>query len=241
MLNNKWMIPAARLGAAVSLLAILGASPAHAQFDGGAPGAAGGSDAQQGGMAGSAGASSPGFEGQPDTEPFYQAAVARAKKKGPHSLSYAASLLDLGMHYNRAGRFIDASRVLNQSLILIDGGILKPSSKATLAKEDTITTSQSDGVASATMHRVPKPYEEFMETLLPALIGAEVGAHQFKQAEAHIKRLIAMPATNPVSGKLNLAQAYSQYAIVLRATNRAALAKQYEKKAEDIHNSFTPL
>ncbi len=200
----------------------------------------GGIEHHEGSGAGGSG-SIPGSQGQPDTDAFYRAELEKSKKKGLRTIAYVNGLLNLGMHYNRVNKFADASRVLQEAIALVDSGVIKPSSKETLAKQSTMTVHEGNGVSSATINAVPKPYEELMQNLLPALISAESGSAQYKQAEIHIKRLIALASTDPVSAKLNLMSAYRQYAEVLRKTHRTAEAKVYEQKADTINKSFKPL
>jgi hypothetical protein len=155
--------------------------------------------------------------------------------------TYIGALLDLGMHYNRGDQFARASQILTQALQLVDSGVLKPSSKEARQDRPPQVETQENGTVSTTSINPLRPYEELMDNLLPALIEAQIGASQYAPAESTIKRLIASTGSNEVSHKLNLEFAYSRYATVLRKLNRLAEANQYQRKADEIHNSFRPL
>lgn len=170
----------------------------------------------------------------------FEKIVRDAKVKyGIRSKQYIGSLMELGMYYNRHDRFVDAQRVLTEGLKLIDSGVVKPSPKT--PELPPIVQTHGDGTVSATNVNPRKPYEEMMENLLPALVQAEIATKNYKLAETHIKRQIALSAQNEVTGKLNLISAYTAYASLLRKLGRAAEAKSYEQKADAINKSFTPL
>jgi tetratricopeptide (TPR) repeat protein len=189
-----------------------------------------------GGEAGSA----PGSLGMDEQgESAFQRLVNNAKKQGLQSTEYAGALMQLGMYYNRCARYADAVRVLSQALAIVDRGALRPTPP--FKEKPPLVQEHPGGVVSATNVNPPTPYEDFMANLLPALFSAEIQSSKYVPAEAHIKRLIQMRAPNDVMQKLNLMQAYSSYADLLRKTGRATQAAQYEKKADDINKSFKPL
>jgi hypothetical protein len=202
------------------------AAPAFAQNDQAPEGAAAGSSA------GSAGID------DNDDKPFTNA-VRKAALKGHHSSEYIDSLVELGMHYNRQGHAVDATKVLSQALSIIDSGAMKPAPAN--RRPDSITVEQKGEVTSGRVNRTPTPYEDTLSNLLPALVEAEISAGQLKQAETHVKRLIHTPAHDQVSGKVNLMSAYRRYAEILRKQHRTAQANEYDKKADDINHSFKGL
>lgn len=181
---------------------------------------------------------SPGME---DTEAVYSSMVRAAARKGKTSREYIGSLLGLGMHYNRANRFRDASRTLRQALQIIDSGALKPAPTAERKPEKIIERHHPNGVVSAEVVRTPYPYEEMMQELLPQLITAELGANELTIVEGHIKRLIALKGPNGVADKLSLMSAYAGYAELMRKRNRPKEAAIYDRKVDDINKSFKPL
>ena len=182
-----------------------------------------------------------GSEGMPDTEQVYSAIVKKSLRKGRNSKEYIGSLLGLGMHYNRANRFQDASRTLKQALAIIDGGAMKPSPTKERTPEKIIERHHPGGVVSAEVVRTPYPYEEMMQELLPQLITAELGANELTIAEVHIKRLIATKGPNGVADKLGLMSAYASYAELMRKRKRPKEAEIYQRKVDEINSSFTPL
>ncbi len=196
------------------------------------------SDGSPGGMPG---ASSEGSEGMPDTESFYSTSVAKALKKGRHSLDYISSLLALGMHYNRSGKFAQASRTLRNALAIVDAGALKPTPPSARRPEKIIETNHGDGTVSAEIVRVPMPYEETLQELLPQLISAELEANELNIVEAHIKRLIALQGANQVTDQLALMSAYTSYSQLMRKRHRNKEADEYQRKADQINASFKPL
>jgi hypothetical protein len=188
-----------------------------------------------------AGVSVSGSEGMPDTEQVYAAFVKKGLRKGRNSKEYIGSLLGLGMHYNRANRFQDASKTLKQALAIIDGGAMKPSPTAERKPEKIIERQHPGGVVSAEVVRTPYPYEEMMQELLPQLISAELGANELTNAEVHIKRLLAVKGANEVSDKLALMSAYASYAELMRKRKRPKEAEMYQRKVDEINSSFKPL
>ncbi|HEY9787371.1 MAG TPA: hypothetical protein V6D17_18420, partial [Candidatus Obscuribacterales bacterium] len=165
------------------------------------------------------------------------------ESRGKRSRAYIDALVNLGMHYNRTERFRDASRVLQQALSLADSGVLKPTPPQNRVPERVVEIkgNQNDGVVGAQVIRQSLPYEEVMEGLLPQLITAEIGANQLMAAETHVKRLIKLAGTNPVTSKLNLMSAYTSYAQILRKLHRHKEADAYQRKADDINRSFIPM
>jgi tetratricopeptide (TPR) repeat protein len=172
-------------------------------------------------------------------EPAFLRLLNAAKKKGPRSLQYIGGLMELGMYYNRVNRFEDATRVLTQALAIVDSGAVKPSPKT--APVPPLVQHHPGGVVSATNMNPPKPYEELMQNLMPALVQAEMNSGRMAQAESHIKRMIALAASDPVSGKLNLMSAYTAYAELCRKQGREREAAAYQKKADDINATFIGL
>jgi tetratricopeptide (TPR) repeat protein len=172
-------------------------------------------------------------------EPAFQRVVKQASKYGLRSVEYAGALTELGLYYNRCGRYADAARVLGQALQIVDRGAVHPTPP--FKEKPPLVEHHPGGVVSATNVNPPTPYEDLLSNLLPALFSAEVESGKYPQAEAHIKRLIAMRSPNDVMQKLNLMQAYSVYAKLLRKTGRTAQANEYEKKADAINKSFKPL
>lgn len=187
--------------------------------------------------------SSAGSAGMPDVPEFYEKEVARAARKGKRSQAYIGSLIALGMHYNRAGRYEKASSTLNQALAIIDSGALKPMPAKARIPDRIVETRTGDTVSAQNIHQ-PLPYEETLQELWPQLATAEVGANQLAAAEIHIKRWIKFntsSSVNPVADKLGMMSAYSQYAELLRRTHRSKEAKEYQRKADEINSSFVPL
>jgi tetratricopeptide (TPR) repeat protein len=192
------------------------------------------------GSAGGEAGSAPGSAGMDEEgESAFQRVVNDAKKHGSQSTQYAGALVQLGMYYNRCARYADAVRVLSEALAIVDRGALRPTPP--FKERPPLVQQHPGGVVSATNVNPPTPYEDFMANLLPALFTAEIESGKYVPAEAHIKRLIQMRAPNDVMQKLNLMQAYSSYADLLRRTGRATQAAEYEKKAADINKSFKPL
>lgn len=212
----------------------------NAQQGGGMPGSDGADGMPgAGGVDGMPGSSegSPGMDEQ--GEPAFLKNLQEARKQGPKSIQYIGSLLDLGMFYNRRERYADAERVLLQALAIVDSGALRPSPKT--APRPPIVQHHPGGVVSATNCDPPKPYEELMQNLFPALVTAEIENSKYAAAEAHIKRMIALVPSNEVTGSLNLMSAYSSYATLLRKQGRVREAQIYEQKADAINKSFKPL
>jgi hypothetical protein len=193
------------------------------------------------GSNGEPGVSSPGSPGMAENEAAFLAEVRKAEKKGKSSQAYIGSLLALGMHYNRVGRFADAVRVMRQALAIVDGGALKPTPAAKRVPERTVVKEHNNGVVSAEVVRQPLPYEEILEELLPQLVSAEISAGDLRSAELHVKRLISFAGSNEVRGKLNLISAYSSYAEICRKQHRQKEADMYQRKADEINRSFKPL
>jgi hypothetical protein len=217
--------------ASVSLAVLLTVfSSAHAQE--------GTSDGSPGGTPG---CSSEGSEGMPDTESVYSTNVAKALKKGKNSLEHISSLLALGMHYNRNGKFAQASKTLRNALAIVDAGALKPTPPSARRPEKVIETNHGDGTVSAQVVRVPMPYEETLQELLPQLISAELEANELNIVEPHIRRLIALQGPNQVADKLALMSAYSSYSQLMRKRQRNKEADEYQRKADQINASFKPL
>ena len=195
----------------------------------------------QDGAPGAVGGSSPGSSGMEESESGHKRAVEKAKKKGLTSREYIGSLLALGMFYNREERFVDASKTLRQSLSIIDAGAMKPTPDKDRKPEKVIEKQHPGGVVSAEVVRTPMPYEETLQELLPQLVTAEIGAKELKQAEMHIKRLLALKGPNVVADKLAQISAYSQYAELMRKLGRVKEAAEYQRKADEINASFKPL
>lgn len=186
------------------------------------------------------GGSSPGSPGMDEEgEPAFQRIVQQAKKHGLQSAQYAGALTELGLYYNRCARYRDAVRVLKQALQIVDSGALKPTPP--FKEKPPLVQHHPGGVVSATNVNPPTPYEDLISNLLPALFSAETETANYKDAELHIKRLIQLRAPNDVAHKLNLMQAYSSYATLLRKLGRTAEAKRYEQMADEINKSFRPL
>lgn len=195
------------------------------------------SSSDSGGVSGS---SSPGFEGAADIEGPYLNRVRSSAKKGMFSVQHMQDLIGLGMHYNRTGRFADASKTLKQALKIHDV-TLKPTPPSVRRPERTIEKDHGDGTVSAEVVRVPMPYEETLQELLPQLISAELEANELTIVESHIKRLIALKGQNPVADKLSLMSAYSSYSQLMRKLHRPKEAEYYQRKADEINSSFKPL
>lgn len=234
-------MPNKKASTKIALLSLLLSSQAYtdiakAQFNDG-----GSSGASTGDAGGAPGASSPGNPGMPDSESTYLSDLRKASKKGPQSKSHIAALLALGMHYNRSGRYADATRVLRQALTTMDGGAIKPTPLKDRKPERIIENTENQGTVSATVIRQPMPYEEIMEELLPQLISAEIGAGDLRNAETHVKRLINFAGSDDVRQKLNLIAAYSSYAEICKKQNRMKEAEIYKRKADEINKSFIPL
>lgn len=172
-------------------------------------------------------------------EPAFQKEVEKAKKQGIRSRAYIASLVSLGMFYNRKERYGDAQRVFVQALTVIDSGALKPQPKQPL--KPPIVQQHGNGTVSATMCNPLDPYEQIMMDLLPGLVTAETELRKFGPAEAHVKRMINLSASNPVVGSTNLMSAYGLYATLLRKMGRTTEANAYQRKADEINASFKPL
>lgn len=183
----------------------------------------------------------PGSAGMDDSEGHYLAAVKQAGIRGKTSREYIESLIGLGMHYNRQEDFGKAARTLRQALAIIDAGALKPTPAQARKPERIVEKRHDGGVVSAEVVRSPMPYEETLEELLPQLLTAESGENNLAQASAHMKRLIALPGTNPVAKKASLMSAYMQYAELLRKRGLTKEAESYERKADEINRSFKPL
>lgn len=196
---------------------------------------------QPGGEPGVSGGSSPGSTGMEDSEASNKRAVEQAKKKGYNSREHIGSLLGLGMFYNRQDRFAEASKVLRQALSIIDAGAMKPTPEKDRKPEKIIETQHPGGVVSAQVVRTPMPYEEMLQDLLPQLATAEIGAKEFKGAEVHIKRLLALKGPNGVADKLAQMSAYSLYAELMRKMGRMKESAEYQRKADEINASFKPL
>ena len=191
-------------------------------------------------MGGVSGSSSPGFAGEADVEGPYLSRVKNSAKKGLNSVQHMQDLIGLGMHYNRAGRYADASRTLKQALKIHDIA-LKPTPPSARRPERVIERDHGNGTVSAEVVSVPMPYEETLQDLLPQLISAELEANELTVAETHIKRLIALKGTNPVADKLSLMSAYSSYSQLMRKLHRPKDAEMYQRKADEINSSFKPL
>jgi hypothetical protein len=185
------------------------------------------------------GGSSPGSPGMEDSERNYQNLARNSQKKGARSVQYAGSLLDLGMHYNRANEFKKAESALLQSLAIIDSGALKPTSG--YQERPPRVEQHGNGVVSATNMNTPTPYEDMMENLLPALISSESGCGHLTRAEEHCKRLIAICNSNAGRRLPGLMSAYWQYADVLRKMHRTKEAEQFQRKGDQINKSIIPL
>ena len=61
----------------------------------------------------------------PDTDAVYLKLVSKAAKSGLKSQLYIGSLIDLGMHYNRAGKSAQACATLTKALAIVDAGALQ--------------------------------------------------------------------------------------------------------------------
>ncbi len=224
---------------ALSLIAltIYAASPVYSQRAPAPEGPPGVSSESPGGEPG---CSSPGSEGMPDTDAVYLGLVKKAEKSGLKSQLYIGSLIDLGMHYNRLGKFAQAQSVLFKALGIIDAGALKPT-PVSQRKPDKIIEHHGDGVVSAEVIHQSLPYEETLEALFPPLVDSEIATGKYSLAEIHIKRQINLATANGVSGQINLMTAYQQYANLLKKTSRLREAAIYQKKADDINASFIGL
>ncbi|HEY9713463.1 MAG TPA: hypothetical protein V6C72_08325 [Chroococcales cyanobacterium] len=192
-------------------------------------------------VAGASSGSSPGSAGMEERESAFLSELKRAERSGRRSQAYIGSLLRLGMYYNRQNQFSKATGSLSQALSLIDSGALHPTPAKDIRPERVIEKAGPGGTVSATVVRTPMPYEEVLQDLLPQLVTAEIGCNLLASAEKHIKRLIALQGTNPVTAKLNLMTAYTQYAELLHKQHRDKEARVYEKKAQEINSSFKPL
>jgi hypothetical protein len=204
------------------------------------PGDAGADDLLES-SSGEPGVSSSGSPGMAENEAAFLAEVRKSEKKGKSSQAYIGSLLALGMHYNRTGRFADAVRVMKQALAIVDGGALKPTPEAKRIPERTLVKEHGNGVVSAEVVRQPLAYEEILEELLPQLVSAEISAGDLRSAEVHVKRLISFAGSNDVRQKLNLISAYTSYAEICRKQHRQKEADMYQRKADEINRSFKPL
>lgn len=214
--------------------------PAYAQGRGEAPPAAADVPGTSESIEGEAGCSSPGSEGMPDTDAMYLKLVGQAAKFGLKSQRYIGSLIDLGMHYNRVGKYAQACSALTKALTIVDSGALKPTPTAKRVP-DKIIEHHGDGTVSAEVVHQPLPYEETLEALFPPLVESEIATNRFAIAEIHIKRQIGLATENGVSGKINLMSAYGQYAVLLKKMKRYREAANYQKKADDINATFKGL
>ncbi|QQR56699.1 MAG: hypothetical protein IPG59_17080 [Candidatus Melainabacteria bacterium] len=214
--------------------------PAFAQGRGEVPPGTQEVPGSSGAMEGEPGCSSPGSEGMPDTDAVYLKLVSKAAKSGLKSQLYIGSLIDLGMHYNRAGKSAQACATLTKALAIVDAGALQPTP---LSKRvpDKIIEHHGDGTVSAEVVHKPMPYEETLEALFPPLVDSEIATNKFGSAEMHIKRQIKLATTNGVSGQINLMSAYSQYANLCKKMKRTREAAIYQKKADDINATFKGL
>lgn len=204
--------------------------------------------ATQEGPDGQPGASSPGSMGMEEQgEPAFKAPVAAARRKfGERSKEYVCSLLDLGMYYNRHQRYADGLKVLSASLTLADTGVLsKMVPKAVPTKKPAPPpqpVTSPDGTVVSIDAGPGQPADvQFLQGLLPALIEAETHQRLYGPAETHIKRLIAICRAGGVADKVALMGAYSQYAELLRKTNRKVEAAKMQKQADVINSSFVGL
>lgn len=214
--------------------------PAFAQGRGEVPpGAADNPDSSES-VEGEPGCSEPGAEGMPDTDAMYLKLTSQAAKSGLRSQRYIGSLIELGMHYNRVGKYTQACNALTKALAIIDSGALKPTPIAKRVP-DKIIEHHGDGTVSAEVVHQPLPYEETLEALFPPLVESEIATNRFAFAEIHIKRQIGLATANGVSGKINLMSAYGQYAILLKKMKRHREAAIYQKKADDINATFKGL
>jgi len=193
-----------------------------------------------GSIEGEAGCSSPGSEGMPDTDSQYLKLVTKAAKSGLRSQLYIGSLIDLGMHYNRVGKYAQACTALTKALTIVDSGALKPTPQAKRVP-DKIIEHKGDGTVSAEVIHQPLPYEETLEALFPPLVESEIATNKFAIAEIHIKRQMKLATANGVTGKINLMSAYGQYANLLNKMKRPREAAIYQKKADDINATFKGL
>ncbi|MDX2107968.1 MAG: hypothetical protein SFY67_16320 [Candidatus Melainabacteria bacterium] len=214
--------------------------PAFAQGRGEMPPGASDVPGSSGSIEGEAGCSSPGSEGMPDTDANYLKLVSQAAKSGLRSQLYIGSLIDLGMHYNRVGKYAQACNTLTKALTIVDSGALKPTPIAKRVP-DKIIEHQGNGTVSAEVVHQPLPYEETLEALFPPLVESEIATNKFAIAEIHIKRQIKLATANSVSGKINLMSAYGQYANLLKKMKRPREAAIYQKKADDINATFKGL
>lgn len=203
--------------------------------------------ADEGGIAGTPGggepgaaASSPGSEGLPDTDQQYLKEVNQARKKGLKSRAYIGSLIGLGMHYNRQGKYALAQKTLSQALAIIDGGALKPT-KGSVAEKPPTVTEHGDGTVSATINKPAAPYEETLEQLLPALVEADTLSNHLSEGEVHVKRLINMAQTERIVRVPNLMFAYNQYSALLTKMHRNKEAAHYKREAEKINSTIRGL
>jgi tetratricopeptide (TPR) repeat protein len=196
--------------------------------------------AQDGQSGGAPGCSSPGSAGMDEQgEPAFLQVVQKGRAQGTKSVPYMQSLIELGMFYNRQGRYADAARVLTEALNIVDGGALKPS--IIRPPVPPLVQHHNNGTVSATNMNPATPYEDTMASLLPAIVEAQTETKQYALAEKHVKRLIALRAPNDVVYKLNLMSAYGAYAKLLRKQGRTVEAAQYERKMNEINASFKPL
>lgn len=193
-----------------------------------------------GAVEGEAGCSSPGSEGMPDTDAEYLKLVNQAAKSGLRSQRYIGSLIELGLHYNRIGKYTQACSALTKALAIVDSGALKPTPIANRVPDKIIEHHGNDTVSAEVIHQ-PLPYEETLEALFPPLVESEIATNKFVNAEIHIKRQIKLATANEVSGKINLMSAYGQYANLLKKMKRTREAAIYQKKADDINATFKGL
>ncbi len=190
---------------------------------------------------GASGVSSAGSEGMPDTDSVYKADVAKSAKKGKRSVAYIASLIALGMHYNRANRFLEAGKALKQALQIIDAGALKPAPNVERKPEKLVERHEANNIVSAQVVRTSYPYEETLQELLPQLVTAELGTNELVLAEGNLQRLLKLKGPNQVADKLSQISAYSSYAEIMRRRHRPKDAAIYQKKVDEINGSFKPL
>lgn len=184
--------------------------------------------------------SSPGAAGMPDSESFYLRQLKQAQKKGLQSRDYIGSLIDLGMHYNRQGRYVDAQKSLARALAIIDGGALTPTKGSVEEKAPTVTHHEN-GTVSATVNKPEAPYEETLEQLLPALVEADIESNHLTAGEVHVKKLIALAQNNRIHKVPNLMFAYNQYSKLLQKQHRNVEAAKYKQEADKINSTIRGL
>jgi tetratricopeptide (TPR) repeat protein len=215
------------------LLALMAASNIAQAMAQSADGSQGGSQQSDG----SPGVSSPGSPGmEEEGEPAFKRELQKAKVHGLKSKEYAGALQDIGMFYNRQGRFTEANKALTEALAILDGNpaLLRDTPRPNVPKRP-----DPPGVVSYEAEQTPLAYQ-VMSNLLPQLVTARTGAKQYASAEKVLQRWlkIAEAPQNPVWDKMF---AYTQYAELLRKMGRLKDAQTYEQKAQAINSTIKGL